>query len=205
MVTADHGASFRAGAPRRGLVDINAFEIGMVPLFIKAPGQSTGIVETTPARTIDVLPTVAAYLGIELPWPHQGQSLTENPRTAPPLQVKAYWERDLVELDDVAEGVLDATEYAYSIFGDGKGRIDPHSLGDYDSLIGRAPEEVSTGSSPLEVHVDNLWRLDHVSESISFLPGFVRGEVTGDVEPEMHIAIALNGRIQNGRTGDGGG
>ena len=196
VVTADHGASFRADTPRRGLVDINAFEIGMVPLFIKAPGQSTGIVETTPARTIDVLPTVAAYLGIELPWPHQGQSLTENPRTAPPLQVKAYWERDLVELDDVAEGVLDATEYAYSIFGDGKGRIDPHSLGDYDSLIGRAPEEVSTGSSPLEVHVDNLWRLDHVSESISFLPGFVRGEVTGDVEPEMHIAIALNGQIR---------
>ena len=126
VVTADHRGSFRADTPRRGLVNANAFEIGMVPLFIKAPHQSSGIVESTPTRTIDVLPTVAAYLGIELPWPHQGQSLTGNPRTAPPLQVKAYWETDLVELDDVAEGVLDATEYAYSIFGDGKGRIDPY-------------------------------------------------------------------------------
>ena len=196
VVTADHGASFRADTPRRGLVDTNAFEIGMVPLFIKAPHQSFGIVESTPARTIDVLPTVAAHLGIELPWPHQGQSLTENPRAAPPLQVKAYWESDLVELDDVAEGVLDATEYAYSIFGDGKGRIDPDSLGDYDSLIGRAPEDVSTGSSALGVQVEDLWRLDHVSESIGFLPGFVRGEVFGDVEPDLHLAVAMNGRIR---------
>ena len=196
VVTSDHGASFRADTPRRGLVDINAFEIGMVPLFIKAPHQSSGIVETTPARTIDVLPTVAKYLGVELPWPHQGQSLTENPRTAPPLQVKAYWESDLVELGDVVEGVLDATEYAYSIFGDGNGRIDPDSLGDYDSLIGRAPEEVSTGSSTLEVHVDDLWRLDHVSESIGYLPGFVKGEVVGNMEPDTHMAIALNGRIR---------
>ena len=110
--------------------------------------------------------------------------------------MKAYWETDLVELDDVAEGVRDATEYAYSIFGDGKGRIDPYALGDYDSLIGRAPDEVSTGSSALEVHVEDLWRLDHVSESIGFLPGFVRGEVVGDVEPDLHLAIALNGRIR---------
>ena len=205
VVTADHGASFRVDTPRRGLVDSNAFEIGMVPLFIKAPHQSSGIVETTPARTIDVLPTVAAHLGIELPWPHQGQSLTGNPRTAAPLQVKAYWERDLVELDDVAEGVLDATEYAYSIFGDGKGRIDPHSLGDYDSLIGRAPEEVSTGSSALGVNVEDLWRLDHVSESIGFLPGFVRGEIVGDVEPDLQLAVALEWSYKNGCAGDRGG
>ena len=79
------------------------------------------------------------------------------------------------------------------------------SLGDYDSLIGRAPDEVSTGSSALEVHVEDLWRLDHVSESIGFLPGFVRGEVVGDVEPDLHLAIALNGRITNGRTSDRGG
>ena len=202
VVTSDHGASFRADTPRRGLVDINAFEIGMVPLFIKAPHQSSGIVETTPARTIDVLPTVATYLGVELPWPHQGQSLTGNPRTAPPLQVKAYWESDLVELDDVAEGVLDATEYAYSIFGDGNGRIDPDSLGDYDSLIGRAPEEVSTGSSTLEVHVEDLWRLDHVSESIGFLPGFVRGEVVGDVEPDTAYRDCAEWSYKNGCTGD---
>jgi hypothetical protein len=196
VVTSDHGASFRADTPRRALVDVNAFEIGMVPLFIKAPHQSAGIVETTPARMIDVMPTVAAHLGIELPWPHQGQSLTENPRTAPPLQVKAYWERDLIQLDDVDRGVLDATEYAYSIFGDGNGRIDPDSLGEYDALIGRAPEQVSTGSSSLDVHVEDLWRLDHVSESIGFLPGFVRGDVVGDVEPDTHMAIALNGRIR---------
>ena len=195
VVTADHGASFRVDTSRRVVSDGNAYEIGMVPLFIKAPHQSSGIVDTTPARTIDVLPTVADHLAIELPWLHEGQPLTRDSRRYSPLQVEAP-SGEKVELDDVAEGVLDATEYAYSIFGDGKGRIDPYSLGNYDSLIGRAPEEVSTGSSTLEVHVEDLWRFDHISESIGFLPGFVRGEVVGDVEPDVHIAIALNGRIR---------
>lgn len=195
VVTADHGASFRADTSRRAIGEENAYEIGIVPLFIKAPHQSFGVIDTTPARAIDVVPTVAAYLGIELPWLHQGQSLTRDPRTHPQLKVQAY-RGDEVELDHVAEGVLDASEYAYSLFGDGSGRIDPYALGEYDGLIDRAPEEVSTGESALDVRVEDLWRLAHVAARSRVLPGFVRGEVIGDLEPDTHMAIALNGRIR---------
>ena len=157
----------------------------MVPLFIKAPHQSSGIVETTPARTIDVLPTVAEHLGIELPWQHQGQPLTRKSENAPAAAGEGLWGRLEVELDDVAEGVLDATEYAYSIFGDGNGRIDPYSLGDYDGLIDRAPEEVVdwlVGARCARRRPMASGPCLRIGSA--FVPGFIRGEVVGDVEPD---------------------
>ena len=89
VVTADHGISFLPDTPRRDITDENAYEVGLVPLFIKAPQQDKGVVDTTPARTIDVMPTVAELLGVELPWAHEGQSLVGNPREVPPLVVQA--------------------------------------------------------------------------------------------------------------------
>ena len=167
----------------------------MVPLFIKAPNQSSGTIDTAAARTIDVLPTVAGYLGIELPWLHEGQTLTRESRMSSPILVQAN-EGGEVELDDVEVGVLDATEYAYSIFGDANGYIDPFSRSGYGGLIDRTPVEVVTGMSPLDVQVEDSWRLAHVSATSGFVPGFIRGEVTGRVvEPDTHMAVALNGRI----------
>ena len=195
VVTADHGVSFRADTSRRAIDEENAYEVGMVPLFIKAPNQSSGTIDTAAARTIDVLPTVAGYLGIELPWLHEGQTLTRESRMSPPIKVQAN-EGGEVELDDVEAGVLDATEYAYSIFGDANGRIDPFSRSGYGGLIDRTPVEVVTGMSPLDVQVEDSWRLAHVSATNGFVPGFLRGEVIGrGVEPDTHMAVALNGRI----------
>ena len=111
VVTADHGVSFRGDTPRRAIGDKNAYEVGLVPLFIKAPHQSSGVVDTTPSRAIDVLPTVAAFLGIELPWLHQGQPLPRSPGAESPLAVPAHLGGE-VELNHVADGVRDATEYA---------------------------------------------------------------------------------------------
>jgi hypothetical protein len=195
VITADHGASFRVDASRRAMSPENAYEIGLVPLFIKAPHQSKGLVETTPARTIDVLPTMATYLGIELPWLHDGRSLTGESVGQLPLRVKPHG-GEIVELHDVEEGVLDATEYAYSIFGDGRGRVDPYALGDYDRLLDLDPEEISSGSSDLQLRVEDSWRFDHVAQSAGFVPGFLRGEVTSEVPVDTDIAIALNGRIR---------
>jgi len=99
-------------------------------------------------------------------------------------------------MDSVIEGVFHASEYAYSLFGDGSGRYDPYLLGDYDDLIDRAPDEVLTGSSSLDVRVEELWRLAHVTTSANFVPGFISGEIRGVVAPNTHLAIALNGRIE---------
>ena len=46
-----------------------------MPLFIKAPGQDTGMVDRGNALTVDVLPTIVDLLDIETEWRFDGESL----------------------------------------------------------------------------------------------------------------------------------
>lgn len=62
VVTADHGVQFEPGGARA--VGAGGAEVTNVPLFIKEPHQTEGVVETAPALTIDVLPTVMGLLGL---------------------------------------------------------------------------------------------------------------------------------------------
>ena len=64
IVAADHGVSFRLGAPRRLPTRTNLDDIAFVPLFVKLPGQKQGRIDDSLARTIDIVPTVARVLGI---------------------------------------------------------------------------------------------------------------------------------------------
>jgi hypothetical protein len=75
VVTADHGVSFRAGQKRRPLSSANLQDIAYVPLFVKLPEQRRGRVVPKPARTIDIVPTLADALGIPIPWHVDGRSL----------------------------------------------------------------------------------------------------------------------------------
>ena len=74
VVTADHGVAFEEGEAVRGL-SAGAYEgVAWTPLFIKAPGQSRGVVDDQPVLSIDVLPTIADHLDIDLPWKMDGRS-----------------------------------------------------------------------------------------------------------------------------------
>jgi hypothetical protein len=90
VVTADHGVSFRAGQKRRPLSPANLQDIAYVPLFVKLPGQRRGRVVHEPARTIDIVPTLADAIGVRIPWRVDGKSLLGS---RPP-------ERDVVLVKD---------------------------------------------------------------------------------------------------------
>ena len=79
VVTADHGVSFRAGQKRRPLSSENLQDIAYVPLFVKLPGQKHGRVVRAPARTIDILPTIARELRVSVPWSLDGRALLPSP------------------------------------------------------------------------------------------------------------------------------
>ena len=64
VVAADHGVSFRPGAPYRDADDANLPQIASIPLMIKAPGQQRGRIDDANVKTTDVLPTVASELGV---------------------------------------------------------------------------------------------------------------------------------------------
>jgi len=75
VVTSDHGVSWKPEAPGRVLSAANAEMIFPVPLFIKLPGQNEGKISNQDAQLLDVTPTIAAVVGIKLPWPTAGHDL----------------------------------------------------------------------------------------------------------------------------------
>ncbi len=75
VVTADHGVSWKIDAPGRILSEANAEMIFPVPLFIKLPGQTEGHVSTEDAQLIDLVPTIAAVAGVNVPWQVAGRNL----------------------------------------------------------------------------------------------------------------------------------
>lgn len=92
IVTADHGVSDLPAAPGRALTEadgviLNAELLVRVPLFIKVPHQTEGVTVIGDAQHIDIVPTVADVLGLEVPWTVAGRSVFQEPAPARPLVV----------------------------------------------------------------------------------------------------------------------
>lgn len=86
VLTADHGISFQANGPIRGLegqvlTPEIAADVPWVPLFIKEPGQTQGDVSDANVLTTDVLPTIADVLDIDIPFEVDGRSALGAPRS----------------------------------------------------------------------------------------------------------------------------
>jgi len=80
IVTSDHGVSYHPAAPGRKLKEvdgrvINAELILAVPLFIKLPFQKEGAVSDRDVQLIDLVPTIADVLKLQVPWPTAGRSV----------------------------------------------------------------------------------------------------------------------------------
>jgi hypothetical protein len=93
VVTADHGVAFEGGRPIRGVSPTTWPEIMWTPLFVKLPGQHEGVVDDRTARSIDVVPTIADALGIDIPWEVDGISLLGDAHADDSRPLLA-WERN---------------------------------------------------------------------------------------------------------------
>lgn len=82
IVMADHGVSFLPTRSRRLPDGDNVTDLMSVPLFIKRPGQKVARIDDSNVETIDVFPTVAEELGITLPEPIDGLSVSNPIRRA---------------------------------------------------------------------------------------------------------------------------
>jgi hypothetical protein len=79
VVVADHGVGHEADTTPRNFDADNAAAVAWAPLFIKPPASAgdSGRGETSDANalTIDVVPTIADQLGVEVPWAVDGVAL----------------------------------------------------------------------------------------------------------------------------------
>ena len=67
-----------AGVNRRNLSPHNLHDILPVPLLVKLPHQDQGLISDRNVQVVDILPTIAEVLNVDLPWRVDGRSLLET-------------------------------------------------------------------------------------------------------------------------------
>ncbi len=199
VVTADHGASFEVGEPLRGVSAANADSVLWVPLLVKAPGQTAGQIDDRPARTVDVLPTMADVLVLDLPDGVDGVSLL-GPEPAPGPDERRVYDWGFNRLEPNAEGfsLIDGT----TGFRDLLAQPPPGEGDDADLRFWRWGRHGALVGSPVDAFPTAAGRdlavaLDadggYSSSATAQQDVYVAGTIAAD-EP-LDLAIAVNGRI----------
>jgi hypothetical protein len=193
VVVADHGVSLRPGQPRRNATPANLVDLAFVPLFVKEPGRSRGRVDDSPARTVDVLPTIADALGVRVPWAVDGRSLlgaspAVQGRVTIPDQGGEPITSDLRSLLAERRRALAAQ---VDLFGTGEWDA-VYAAGADPALLGASVAELAVGEASQTVELTSSAppareRRDRVS---SYLAGRIEGGSSGQT-----LAVAVSGTI----------
>jgi hypothetical protein len=171
------------------------------PLLIKAPGLDAGAVSDADAETIDILPTLADLLGIDIPWEVDGVSLLGEGHPD---------DRRTFVIDDGEEGYFEEVDFRS---GDYRGEVlarnvdtllradNPryrlYDITDAGELVGQRVDQVGVGPrSDWGAVLDEAQKWDAVDPTSDFLPTRLLGHLEGpeDGSPPL-VAVALDGTI----------
>jgi hypothetical protein len=193
VVTADHGISFRGGDLRRHPTKTNLAELAFTPLFMKLPGQQGRTVDDRHVVTLDILPTIADVLGIDIPWRTDGTSALAGGPGSRRVDVGG------VTASYAAELAQRRASFArqLGLFGSGDWGPQFAGTGIYRRLVGR-----SVGSLRLAAASSATASLDAVGSRLlrslprgsRLIPSPLAGSISG-LRPGAAVAFALNGRI----------
>jgi hypothetical protein len=187
IVTADHGVSYRPEAPGRDLKEdngtvLNADLILSIPLFIKLPHETQGVVSNRDAQLIDLLPTLADLFHIQVPWEPVGRTVFS---AHPEPRLKVAYSRFMKRYE--FPSTLGLAQPVVRFAAAGEGEESP--------LLGQPIADCAVENNRnLEGDVDN-WGLIPAADGHSRLVAngwAVR--VDTETVPES-IALAVNGRI----------
>lgn len=187
IVTADHGLSFTPGAAGRGVDPVTqraATEMLWVPLFVKAPGQRTGKIDDRNWEHVDLLPTIADYAGVEVPWRPDGIDALRETRQRVDKQYHDDPSKPFV--------VAGPPRFAAITHGAAQPAVPAAPL---PELIGRATADLPVSGDGPTATVRNLAAFDDVNPGGGSLPALVLGTLPKSVPNGTLLAIAVNGRI----------
>ena len=197
VVTADNGESFLHHGNRHEASPGNVEDIADTPLIIKAPGQRRGRIDDRPARTIDILPTVADLLHIRLPWKVQGSSLwrrgTRIPQTVEVFQRSGR--RLALSFTEFKRRILISLDRKRRVFGQGDARPPGiYGLGPDPALIGHPVGSVARG--PVKARINGAGAFRSIDLRSGFVPTLITGRIAGPGTPgRRDIAVAINSRV----------
>ena len=206
VITADHGISFEPDGPIRSiegqpLNPSTTPDVLWVPFFVKEPGQTEGTVSDANVLTIDVVPTIADVLGVEIPWHVDGRSALGPPRSSAD---KPFYGNDggqgevdvaapvLVDGHAVWPQVLARSAALFLPAGEGRDRL--WRIGPSPELVGTAVDDLPTGRlEPTDVLLAEPRAFDDVHLE-DILPLLVRGQLP-EASPGEPLALVVNGVV----------
>jgi hypothetical protein len=211
VVTADHGIGLQAGAPLRYYDDRVAAQVIGVPLFVHAPTMVDGAIVAMPAQTIDVVPTVAAALGVQIPWSVDGRDLHHPPsnRTRHVFEIQepadSRGNRDYrliaVDVSSHLEDQLSAARMWRAAEG---GALGSWMIGPRAELLGRRASdfEIDESAPTVLTTSDKSVGGQSATNGSGATRALLVGELEGNVEPGTTLVIAVEGVVVSTATID---
>jgi hypothetical protein len=196
IVTADHGVSFEQGLPRRDLTRTSYPNVLPVPLLVKLPLQQDPLIDDRFVSNLDIVPTIAAVLNVNLPWQADGKSLlaghslTEinipfpapsGDRTFDPKTTLAF-----ASLDQRIERFGSGTDLQHYL-----------PKRDHSVLVGQ-PAPAGAVAPQLKFKLRDAPARRNVNSESGFIPALISGEIIAPAPTSRpyDLAIAVNGTFQ---------
>ena len=190
VVAADHGVSFRPGQRRRAFRESNLDDVVFTPLLVKRPGQQAGRVVDEPAQTVDILPTIADVLGVEIPWQVDGTSLFEARERERFLLVGDHG-TFTADPKALAARRQESLRRQIGLFGSGL-----YGIGPNPELLGRRLDELTLqAGGEARATLDQAEELEAVDLASEEIPARLTGTISGNANAGRSLAVALGGRI----------
>lgn len=204
VLTSDHGTAFRAGGLRRGFAPDIAADVMRVPLIVKLPPGLSWPADGRGAdgrarnvETIDVAPTIADALGLELPWSADGSSLLDPGAPDRPVK-RILFDSGTRTATYPPEGpdLREALSRKIALFGGPENRHRAPRPDRFTALIGRAVDGLRVEDANVTVTLDHAARFEKVDRYGAAVPFDVGGTIEPAPEPPAYVAVAVNGTVQ---------
>jgi hypothetical protein len=198
VVTSDHGVGFTPGAPRRAITRRTFAQIAGVPMIVKGPGQRKARIDDSSVSTIDLLPTIADHLDVDLPWTTDGRSALASSRQRPDrLEVLSHGggsvEMAFSDFKRLRDADLDRMLASFSSLevDDGIFRV-----GTDADLVGKSLDSLSPGPDRgARIELDSPGLYSSVDPTDAVVPAFISGRFVDGGVRGQRLAVALNGRV----------
>ena len=201
VITADHGIAFDPGAPARGVTNFplpasTYPELLWSPLFMKAPNQRVGERSDANVMTIDILPTLASFMGWKVPFSMDGKVAGTRTESTKLFQ-RGYGDRvgarvdPPIKYDGAADLKIMLSKNLDSWTDSQDSAWQPWRIGEFGPLVGTTFPGARGRTSPLTVTLlqrDALAKVDPDSGSIPAI-------ISGTASRAGTIAVVLRGKI----------
>lgn len=195
VVTADHGTGIAPMTRIRKLHPDNPPDLAWVPLFIKSPGQVAGVVDERNVMQVDLLPSIADVLDVEVPWKVDGVSVFAQPRPGGEKEWSDYPPARLSFNGDDWTASLHRG-FAPEIAPDASDPSGLFAVGPYADLVGQQLSSLPVGDdAPGRAHLHKRLELD-VDPASGLVPAMLFGQIRPPLEPGMTWLVAsVNGVV----------